>query len=121
MKISFFIIILIISTNVFASQTVMVNTKFGYLTDDKGHIVGKYSDYNKGPLVIPDGYIYTEVTDQTALNNIVLYKSPEQQQSDLNNQALQEVIANQIANDPKLSAQQATITKSLNALQAQTK
>jgi hypothetical protein len=40
-----------------------------------------------------------------------------QQQQVLNQQALQEVIANQIANDPKLAARQVTITKSLNALQ----
>jgi len=45
----------------------------------------------------------------------------EQQQQTLNKQALQEVITNQIASDPKLSTQQAAITKSLNALQSQTK
>jgi hypothetical protein len=44
-----------------------------------------------------------------------------QQQETLNNTALQEIIANQIANDKALSAQQAAITKSLNDLQAQTK
>ncbi len=43
------------------------------------------------------------------------------QQQALDQQALQVVIANQIANDSKLSAQQAAITKSLNALRAQTK
>jgi hypothetical protein len=45
----------------------------------------------------------------------------EQQQQALNDQALKELIANQITNDSKLSAQQAEITKSLNALPTQTK
>ena len=54
---------------------VNVITGFGYLTDNNGHIVGKYSDVNKGPMTIPDKYTYTEVADQNALNAIVIYQT----------------------------------------------
>jgi hypothetical protein len=107
-----FFIFLILCGNVFASQTVTVNTKFGYLKDNNGNIIGKYDDVNKGPLVIPDGYIYIEVPDHATLKTIVVYQSPKQKQEALNFQALQEVVAKQMANDKVLPAQLTMNTKS---------
>lgn len=57
-------------------MTVTVTTGFGYVTDNNGHIIGKYSQQNLGSLVIPDGFTYTEVADQTALNLIQIYIVP---------------------------------------------
>lgn len=67
--------LLLICSNVFASQVVNVTTGYGYITDNNGHIIGKYSQQNLGPLTISDGYSYTEVRNQADLNTIQLYQS----------------------------------------------
>jgi len=73
-KIIFLVLILISVNNAWGVQTIQVNTKYGYITDPSGHPVGKYSDFNQGPLEIPDGYSYVEVANQSELNAIKLYR-----------------------------------------------
>ena len=93
---------------------------------DKGKVMNINGDLNcinaSNPnvsyTVLSEATLNEEATAQAAIDTQTVLA---QQQQTLNQQALQEVIANQIANDPKLSVQQATITKSLNALRAQTK
>lgn len=106
--------LILFSTNSFASQNVNINTGFGYLTDNSGNIIGRYSDVNKGQLTIPDGYSYTEVPDQNTLNGITIYQSPDQQQQKLNDQALQIVISKEISNNPILQPQATAIQSNLS-------
>ena len=58
------------------------------------------------------------MVNQSALDAVQSYQAPEtpeQLQEDLNNQALQAVIADKIASDSALSSKQATITSSISA------
>jgi len=96
---------------------VAVKTGYGYITDGNGHILAK-AKYPLGTVQIPVGDTYTEVADEASLEAIqvnVPLKTPQEQQNDLNTLALQELIKNQIASNPKLAAQQAAITESLNS------
>lgn len=63
--------------NVYA-QTAVTITQYGYITDNNGHIVGKYSnDINNGKVItLPAGYTYTQVPDQNTLNNIQIWVNP---------------------------------------------
>jgi len=119
----FLIIILMIISSSALAGTMTAKTGYGYITDSNGHIIAKEELY-PGTYPLTDGYKYTEVADKSSLMATTVYtppETPQQQQVDLNAKALQEVIANQIANDPQLATQQAAITKSLNTSQVQTK
>lgn len=112
------LILFLFCGNAFAQSIFQINTGYGYVTDNNGHIIGKYSQANKGPLTLPSGYIYTEVADQSTLNSINLYApppTPQQQQWALNQQALQAIAQNYIIATPTLASQQATITTALSA------
>jgi len=54
-----------------------VTTGFGYLTDSNGHITNKYV-LPIGEHPLSQGYVQTEVADQTVLDLIVIYTTPEQ-------------------------------------------
>jgi len=56
-------------------KTIEVNTGFGYFTDGAGHIVSK-AQLPAGDHPGKDGFIYTEVTDQAALDAVEVYQDP---------------------------------------------
>lgn len=119
MRILLLILFIFCSPSVFAANCVVnnVNTGYGYITNSQSQIVA-YADYPLGTVCIPVGNTYTEVPDQATLNSIPLYQPPvssSQLQANLNAQALNTLIANQIATTPSLSTQQATITAQKNA------
>ena len=71
------ILLILLCSNVYA-QSVVTITQYGYITDNNGHIIGKYdNDINTGKSVnLPNGYTYTSVPDESSLQSIQIYKSP---------------------------------------------
>lgn len=68
------LIFLLLCSNAYAGQ-VQINTGFGYVTDNNGHIVQKI-EHVPGTITIPDTSIYTEVASDADLYAITVYITP---------------------------------------------
>jgi len=55
--------------------TITVRTGYGYFTDSNGHITDKYV-LPVGEHQLKDGYVQTEVADQSALDSVVVWAPP---------------------------------------------
>lgn len=77
------IFLIIFCIPAFADQQIILSTGYGYITNRNGHIVGKYSDSKDQMINLSEGFTYTDVADQKALDGIALYVSPEEKQKNL--------------------------------------
>ena len=63
------IIFLLLTSSVYADQSVKVITGYGYLLDKNNNIYIK-TEYKKGLARIPNGFTYKEVNNENELNSI---------------------------------------------------
>jgi len=57
------------------TESINVNTGFGFFKDAGGHIVSK-AQLPAGSHPVKDGFTYIEVADQAALDAVVLWQDP---------------------------------------------